>query len=248
MLILGSAWLRTARQPYLVSVTPAALGIFLPHVCVSRLFCVCAEKKEEKEVMCSACFGRFLKFPACHPRRSAQVWKDAAQHPSSGAEVAITGGEPGSWQVSGEEGRKDVKVVRGSERRTCLPPGRFWFWGWSLSILLFCFLLPPFLLSLLPWDRNPGPSKNQQHKPLRLKPLWLQNLLWITWVSCFPFHLSLYSLFLPINYKTWSRDLEDKLVVNRKSCFRPTCVKISVFTRKQKMKKQMIGSLDPLVI
>ncbi|CAG09568.1 unnamed protein product [Tetraodon nigroviridis] len=45
---------------------------------------------------------------------SLQVWKDKAQHPSSsGAKVAATGGEPGSWQVSGDEGRKEVKAVRG---------------------------------------------------------------------------------------------------------------------------------------
>lgn len=187
--------------------------------------------------MCSACFGRFFKFAACHPGRSVQVWKDEARHPSSGAEVAITGGEPGSWQVSGEEGRKDVQVVRGSERRTCLPPGCLF-----LRVVSF---YPSFLLPFAPLGSHCCPeteiqalSKNQQHKPLRLKPLWLQNLLWITWELL---HLSLYSLFSPINYKIWSQELEDKLVCQPQ--FGPTGVRVSVLIRKKKMKKQMIGSL-----
>lgn len=54
--------------------------------------------------------------------------------------MAVTGGEPGSWQVSGDEGRKDVKVVRGRERRTRLPPGAFF-----LRVLsLYPSLLLPF--------------------------------------------------------------------------------------------------------
>lgn len=62
--------------------------------------------------------------------------------------MAVTGGEPGSWQVSGDEGRKDVKVVRGRERRTRLPPGHFFEGALfiSFSSASFC----SSLLSLLP--------------------------------------------------------------------------------------------------
>lgn len=193
MLILRPAWLHTARQPYLVSVTPAALGDFPPHVCVSRLFSVCAKGK--KKVMCSACFGKFKNIPCM---------------PLSLSRAGVEG-----WGTA-------------SGRRARLLAG-FWWWGKERSEscegeweecsglffrgVAFYSLLLPFapLLSSLPWDRNPGP-RNQQHKPLRLKPFWLQNLLWITWVSCSLFHLCLYSLFLTIHNKTWSQELEDKLV------------------------------------
>lgn len=45
--------------------------------------------------------------------------------PSSGTEVAVTGGEPGSWQVSGDEGRKDVKVVEGEREEDSPFSGAF---------------------------------------------------------------------------------------------------------------------------
>lgn len=149
----------------------------------------------------------FLKFPACH---WVQVWKDTAQH-RWGAVIRRGGGSHGkesSWQISGDEGRKEVKDVRGEWEEDSPPPrGIFFFEGGlfiSSSSASFC----SSLLSSLPRDRNPGP-RNQQHRPLRLKPLWLQNLLW---GSCSPFHLCLYSLFLTINYKTRGREVEDKLV------------------------------------
>lgn len=117
---------------------------------------------------------------------------------------------PGSWQVSGDEGRKEVKDVSGEWEEDSPPPphpprgGLFM----SSSSASFC----SSLLSSLPWDRNLGP-RNQQHKPLRPKPLWFQTRLW---VSCSPFHLRLCSLFLTMNSKTGGRgvggELEDKLV------------------------------------
>lgn len=157
MLILRPAWLHPARQPYLVSVTPAGLGIFLAHVCVSRLFCVCKKKKKrEKKKWCVqlvlADFSNSLRAilaVACRRGRIRHSIRDEV--PSSGAEVAVTGGEPGSWQVSGDEGRKEVvegrRLCGGErEREEDSPSSGAFFWGCSLYILLFCFLL---LLSAL---------------------------------------------------------------------------------------------------
>lgn len=157
-------------------------------------------------MMCSACFGRFLKFPACHSRRRVQVWKDEAQHPSADAEVAAAGGEPGSWRVSGDEGRKEVKAARGSEGRTRLPLGHF-FWGCSLYNI---------------------------------------NLLWITRVSCSLFHLRLYSLFLTINNKTWSRELEDRLGVSRASG--PLVLELVSLMGKMRWKSKWLAVLTPQLI
>ena len=195
MLILRPAWLHTARQPYLVSVTPAALGDFPPHVCVSRLFSVCAKGK--KKWCVQLVLANLKTFPACHCRCRVQVWKDEAQH---------LGGGPGSWQVSGDEGRKEVKVVRGSERSA-----RGFFSGGSLSIL-FCF---PLLLC-----SHRCPETEIQAPGISSTNLWGWSHFGFKtcfefceiWVSCSPFHLCLYSLFLTIHNKTWSQELEDKLV------------------------------------
>lgn len=109
-------------------------------------FSACAKKKNKKKkgkkVMCSACFGRFLKFPACHPRRGVQVWKDAAVIRRWGGSRGGRCLAPGKFLVM-REGEK-LKMWVGSERRTRLPPTPPS--GWSLYVLLFCFLL---LLSAL---------------------------------------------------------------------------------------------------
>lgn len=53
-----------------------------------------------------------------------------------------------AWQVPGDEARKGAAVVRGSERRTNLPPGHAFEGGLFMSFSSACFCSS--LLSLLP--------------------------------------------------------------------------------------------------
>lgn len=108
--------------------------------------------------MCSACFGRFLKFPACHSRRSVQVWKDEVQHQTLRWQPPEESLALGKFLVM-REGEK--LSVRGSERRTRLPPGCFLEGGLFLSSSSAFLLLLAALIVALRQKSRPQASAAQ---------------------------------------------------------------------------------------
>lgn len=93
-------------------------------------------------MMCS--IWHIFKIPLRAARHCMQVWKDEARHLRRRHQA------PGwqSWEESLAPGRflvmreaKEAGVVRGSERRTNLPPGHFFEGGLFMSFSSASFLL-----------------------------------------------------------------------------------------------------------